>query len=127
MAEKGYKILARSRSLIELPWMGMVTSRQKIEKQPEVVKNVLRSIREVAVNVRRDKAGVVGYIEKSFKVAPRVAAESYEDINGVIIESLVMPEEQLKSYLDNASNRGELAKPLGVSDVFDLSLIKTLN
>jgi ABC-type nitrate/sulfonate/bicarbonate transport system substrate-binding protein len=127
MAEKGYKILARSRSLIELPWMGMVTSRQKIEKQPEVVKNVLRSIREVAVNVRRDKAGVVGYIEKSFKVAPRVAAESYEDINGVIIESLVMPEEQLKSYLDNASNRGELAKPLAVSDVFDLSLIKTLN
>ncbi|HEY7321669.1 MAG TPA: ABC transporter substrate-binding protein [Candidatus Binatia bacterium] len=127
MAEKGYKILARSRSLIELPWMGMVTSRQKIEKQPEVVKNVLRSIREVAVNVRRDKAGVVGYIEKTFKVAPRVAAEAYEDINGVIIESLVMPEEQLKSYLDNASNRGELAKPLGVSDVFDLSLIKTLN
>jgi ABC-type nitrate/sulfonate/bicarbonate transport system substrate-binding protein len=127
MAEKGYKILARSRSLIELPWMGMVTSRQKIEKQPEVVKNVLRSIREVAVNVRRDKAGVVGYIEKSFKVAPRVAAEAYEDINGVIIESLVMPEEQLKSYLDNASNRGELAKPLAVNDVFDLSLIKTLN
>ena len=53
-------------------------------------------------------------IEKSFKVTRRVAAEAYEDINGVIIERLVMPEDQRKSYLDNASNRGELAKPLAV-------------
>src|SRR6266850_40963 len=126
MAEKGYKILARSRSLIEVPWMGMVTSRQKIEKQPEVVKNVLRSIREVASNVRRDKPGVVAYIEKSFKVTPSVAAEAYEDINGVIIESLVMPEEQLKSYLDKASSRGEIPKPLAVGDAFDLSLLRSL-
>jgi ABC-type nitrate/sulfonate/bicarbonate transport system substrate-binding protein len=126
MAEKGYKILARSRSLIELPWMGVVTSRQKIEKQPELVRNVLRSIREVAINIRRDKAGVVSYIEKNFKVTPSVAAEAYEDINGVIIENLAMPEEQLKSYLDNASVRGEIPKPLTVSDVFDLSLIRSL-
>lgn len=126
MAEKGYKILARSRSLIELPWMGMSTSRQKIERQPEVVRNVLRSIREVAANIRRDKAGVVAYIEKNFKVTPGVAAEAYEDINGVIIESLVMPEEQLKSYLDKASSRGEIPKPLTIGDAFDLSLMRSL-
>ena len=126
MAEKGYKILARSRTLIEVPWMGMVTSKQKIEKQPELVRNVLRSIREVAANIRRDKPGVVAYIEKNFKVTPSVAAEAYEDINGVIIESLVMPEEQLKSYLDKASSRGEIPKPLAVSDVFDLPLIRSL-
>jgi NitT/TauT family transport system substrate-binding protein len=126
MAEKGYRILARSRTLIEVPWMGMVTSKQKIEKQPEVVKNVLRSIREVATNIRRNKPEVVAYIEKNFKVTPSVAAEAYEDINGVIIESLLMPEEQLKSYLDKASSRGEIPKPLAVSDAFDLSLIRSL-
>jgi ABC-type nitrate/sulfonate/bicarbonate transport system substrate-binding protein len=126
MAEKGYKILARSRSLIELPWMGMVTSRQKIEKQPELVKNVLRSMRDVVSNIRRDKAGVVSYIEKSFKVTPGVAAEAYEDINGVLIESLLMPDDQLKSYLDNANSRGEISKPLAITDAFDLSLLKSL-
>ena len=47
----------------------------------------------------------VAYIKKDFKVTPSVAAEAYEDINGVIIESLMMPEAQLKSYLDNASSR----------------------
>ena len=78
----------------------------------------------MATNVRRDKPGVVAYIEKSFKVTPNVAAEAYEDINGVIIESLVMPEEQLKGYLDKASSRGEIPKPLG--DAFDLSLLRSL-
>ena len=87
---------------------------------------MLRSIREVATNIRRDKPGVVAYIEKSFKVTPSVAAEAYEDINGVIIESLVMPEEQLKNYLDKASSRGEIPKPLAVSDAFDLSLLRSL-
>jgi ABC-type nitrate/sulfonate/bicarbonate transport system substrate-binding protein len=126
MAEKGYKVLARTRSLIELPWMGLVTSRQKIEKQPELVRNVLRSVRDAAADIRRDKAGVVAYIEKSFKVTPNVAAEAYEDINGVIVENLVMPDEKLKSYLDKAISRGEIAKPLAVSDAFDLSLMRTL-
>jgi ABC-type nitrate/sulfonate/bicarbonate transport system substrate-binding protein len=126
MAEKGYKILARSRSLIEVPWMGMVTSRQRIEKQPELVRNVLRSMRDVVSIIRRDKAGVVSYIEKSFKVTPDVAAEAYEDINGVLVENLLMPDEQLKSYLDKASSRGEIPKPLSVNDAFDLSLLKSL-
>ena len=126
MAEKGYKILARSRTLIEVPWMGMVTSRQKIEKEPELVRNVLRSLRDVAASIRRDKPGVVAYIEKSFKVTPAVAAEAYEDINGVIVEGLLMPEEQLKSYVEKAASRGEIPRPLSTSDVFDLSLLKSL-
>lgn len=83
MVEKGYKILARTRGLIDMPWMGLVASRQKIEKQPEQVKNVLRSIREVASVIRRDKTGLVSYIQKSFKVTPAVAAEAYEDIRGL--------------------------------------------
>jgi ABC-type nitrate/sulfonate/bicarbonate transport system substrate-binding protein len=126
MAEKGYKILARSRSLIEQPWMGLVASKQKIERQPEQVKNALRVVRDVLSAIRRDKPGVVAYIEKNFKVTAAVAAESYEDINGIMIESLTLPEEQLKDHLDRASSRGEISKPLSVGDVFDLSLVKSL-
>ena len=126
MAEKGYKILARSRSLIEVPWMGMVTSRQKIEKQPEQVRNALRSLRDVLSMIRRDKSGVVAYIEKNFNVTPAVANESYEDINGIIVENLQMPEEQLKNYLERASSRGEIGKPLTVSETFDFSSLRSL-
>ena len=44
----------------------------------------------------------------------------------VLIESLLMPDDQLKSYLDNANRRGEISKPLAINDAFDLSLLKSL-
>jgi len=126
MVEKGFKVLARSRSLVELPWMGMVTSRQKIDKQPELVRNVLRSLRDVLSAIRRDKPSVVAYIEKSFNVTPGVAAEAYDDINGIVVENLMMSDEQLKSYLERAYNRGDFSKPLNVSEAFDFSLVRNL-
>jgi ABC-type nitrate/sulfonate/bicarbonate transport system substrate-binding protein len=34
MAEKGFKILARSRSLAEAPWLGLVANRSKMDRHP---------------------------------------------------------------------------------------------
>lgn len=126
MAEKGFKILARSRSLAEAPWLGLVANRQKIEKQPEQVRNMLRSMREVIGVVRRDKPVVVGYIEKNFKVSAANANESYEDINGVIVDGLALREDQIQKYLDGAHARGEISKRLAASEVFDFSLLRSL-
>jgi ABC-type nitrate/sulfonate/bicarbonate transport system substrate-binding protein len=126
MAEKGFKILARSRSLIESPWLGLVASRQKLDKQAEQTRNVLRSMRDVIAAIRRDKAGIVAYIEKNFKVSAANAAESYEDINGVILDSMMMREDQIQKYLDNAHARGEIPKALAAGDMFDFSLVRNL-
>jgi len=126
MAEKGFRILARSRSLIESPWLGLVASRQKLDKQAEQTRNLLRSMRDVIVAIRRDKPAIVTYIEKNFKVSAANATESYEDINGVILESLMMRDDQIQKYLDNAYARSEIPKPLSASDMFDFSLVRNL-
>jgi len=126
MAERGYKVLAKSRSLPDLPWLGLVTSRQKIEKQPERVKSVLRAMREALDSIRVDRQGVVAYIEKNFNVNQTVATESAEDLRGVLVDGLMMPEEQIKHYLDSAHSRGELPKPLSFGDAFDFSALKNL-
>jgi len=124
MAQKGFKIFMRSRALVEAPWLGLVTSRQKIQKQPDQVRRMLRAVQEVLASIRQDRPGVIAYIEKNFNVNRAVAEESYEDIRGVIVDDLMMPENQVKSYLESAHAKGELSKPLGVSDVFDYSLLK---
>ena len=123
---KGYKILAKSRSLPDLPWLGLVTSRQKIERQPEQVKSVLRAMREALESIRADRQGVVAYIEKNFNVNQTIAAESSEDLRGVIVDGLTMPEEQIKRYLEGAHSRGEIPKPLPFGDAFDFSPLKSL-
>jgi ABC-type nitrate/sulfonate/bicarbonate transport system substrate-binding protein len=126
MAEKGFKILARSRALIESPWLGLVASRQKVEKQPEQARNMLRVMRDVIANIRRDKPAIVAYIEKNFKVTGANAAESYEDINGVMLDTMTMREDQIQKYLEGAYVRGEIPRPLSVAEMFDFSLVRGL-
>jgi ABC-type nitrate/sulfonate/bicarbonate transport system substrate-binding protein len=126
MAEKGYKILARSRSLAEAPWLGLVANRQKIEKQTEQVRNMLRSMRDVMTLMRRDKAAVTSYIEKNFSVSAANAAQSYDDISGVIVDGMMLHDEPIQKYLDSSHARGELSKRLMVSDMFDFTLLRSL-
>ncbi len=127
MAEKGYKILARSRSLLQdAPWLGLVASRQKIERQTEQVRNMLRSMRDVIGVIKRDKPAVVSYIERNFKVTPANANESYDDILGVMVDSLMLPDERIQKYLDGSFARGEISKRLTTGEMFDFSLLRGL-
>ena len=127
MAEKGYKILARSRALLQdAPWLGLVASRQKIERQTEQVKNMLRSMRDVIAVIKREKSAVVSYIEKNFKVSAANANESYEDIMGVMVEPLLLRDEQIQKYLDGSYARGEIPKRLTTAEMFDFTLLRAL-
>ena len=126
MAEKGFKILARSRGLAEAPWLGLVVHRQKMERQAEQVRKMLRSMRDVVVAIRRDKAAVISYIEKNFKVSQPNAASSYDDIAGVMVDSLLLGEKQIQDYLDGSHQRGEISKPIAAADMFDFSLLRNL-
>jgi NitT/TauT family transport system substrate-binding protein len=126
MAEKGFKILGRSRSLAEAPWLGLVVHRHKVERQPEQVRNMLRSMRDVTAVIRRDKPAVISYIEKNFKVSTANAASSYDDIAGVMVDSLMLSDKQIQEYLDGSYQRGELPKPIAASDMFDFSLLRSL-
>ena len=126
MAEKGFKILGRSRSLAEAPWLGLVVHRQKVERHPEQIRSMLRSMRDVTAVIRRDKPAVISYIEKNFKVSPANASSSYDDIIGVMVDSLMLSDKQIQDYLDGSHQRGELPKPVAASEMFDFSLLRSL-
>lgn len=126
VAEKGFKILARSRSLIESPWLGLVASKQKIDKQTEQTRKMLRSMRDVIAAIRRDKPAVISYIERNFNVTTANATESYEDINGVLIDSMMMRDDQIQKYLDGSLARAEIPKAVSAAEMFDFSLVRNL-
>jgi len=125
MAQKGFKIFMRSRALVEAPWLGLVTSRQKLQRQPDQVRRMLRAVQEVVASIRQDRPGVIAYIEKNFNVTRSVAEESYEDIRGVMVEDLMIPESQVKSYLESSHAKGELSRAIPVAEVIDYSFLKT--
>jgi hypothetical protein len=53
-------------------------------------------------------------------------SESYEDISGVLIDSMIMRDEQMQKYLDGLYQRGELTRPVSSNEMFDFSLLRNL-
>lgn len=60
----------------------------------------------------------------SLTALQQVSVEAYEEIRGVILANLMMPENRLQEYLEGAHRRGELNRMLQVNEVFDYSLLK---
>jgi len=87
---------------------------------------MLRSMRDVIGVIRRDKAAVISYIEKNFKVSSANATESYDDIAGVMVDSLLLRDEQIQKYLDASFARGEIPKRLTTAEMCDFSLLRSL-
>jgi ABC-type nitrate/sulfonate/bicarbonate transport system substrate-binding protein len=125
MVVKGFKILQRSRGLIEVPSNGLVTSRDKIQKQPQKVSSVLKAMLESLRLIRQDRPAVAEYIRKNFSVTQRVAEEAYDDLVGVMLPDMIWHEDKFKSYLESGYVRTE-SKAISVADIVDYSLLRGL-
>ena len=125
MVIKGFRIIQRSRGIVEVPSNGLVTSRDKLQRQPQKVGSTLRAMVESLRLIRQDRAAVVEYIRKSFSVQPRVAEEAYDDLVGIMLPDMIWPEEKLKTYLASGYVRTE-GKPVSVADVVDYSFLRAL-
>ena len=127
MARKGFKILMRSGDVIDSsPFNGLVTTTQRLQTHPDRIKNALKAMLESLRSIRQDTKGVISYIRENFNVDQGVAEEAYDDIIGVMLDDLLMPESALKKYLEIAYARGDVSKVMAVSEVIDYSLLRAL-
>jgi NitT/TauT family transport system substrate-binding protein len=127
MARQGFKILMRSGDVIDLsPFNGLVTTTQRLQTHSGRIKNTLKAMIESLRTIRQDKKGVLAYIQKTFNVDLGVAEEAYDDIIGVMLDDMYMPESALKKYLETAYARGDIAKAMAVNEIVDYSLLRSL-
>ena len=127
MARKGFKILMRSGDVIDSsPFNGLVTTTQRLQTHPERIRSALKAMIESSRIIRQDKRGLIPYIQNSFNVDLGVAEEAYDDIIGVMLDDLFMPESALKKYLDAAYARGDISKAMTVNEIVDYSFLRSV-
>lgn len=127
MARKGFKVLRRSGDVIDAsPFNGLVTTREKIQKQPDRIRNTLKAMLEAIKSIRQDRKAVIAYVMESFAIDQRVAEEAYDDISGVLLDDMMMAESGLNKYLEMIYGRGETTKPLTANEIVDYSFLKSL-
>jgi hypothetical protein len=108
------------------PFNGLVTTTQRLQTHSGRIKNALKAMIESLRMIRQDKKGVLAYIQKTFNVDAGVAEEAYDDIIGVMLDDMYMPESALKKYLETAYARGDIAKAMTVNEIVDYSLLRSV-
>lgn len=126
MVLQGFKVLARTGDVVESPFNGMVTSRERLRNQPKRIRKSLKALLESFRRIKQDRAGSIDYIRQSFKVSDRIAENAYNEIREVMLDDMIMPEERLKKALEGPYSRSENVKNVPISEAVDYSILRSL-
>ena len=122
MTQKGYRELASALEFDQRSASGgIATHESKLKKDPAGVRAVLRATLEAMEFNRREKAWMVSYIEKKWKLSPKIAEQSYGVwLNGATADGKISIKD-LQEIYDEALAAKLIPSSVPVAKVMDYS------
>lgn len=122
LKQKGYNILVNAGDHIELPVTGLSTSVERIQKNPEEVKAVLRAIHRGLRSIKMNREGSIKMIIKFLRVEPAIAEETYDLSAKYLSDSGVSSEQAIQAAIENLGGTADVK--IASSAVADFSLLR---
>jgi len=124
MTQKGYRELGSALEFNQRsPSGGIATHEAKLKKDPAGVKAVVRATFEAMEFNRREKTWMVNYIQNKWKLAPKVAEESYRVwLNGFTSDGKI-PLKDLQDIYDEALAAKLIPSAVPVPKVMDYTFV----
>jgi len=123
MKQKGFIQLASTDSVGVFPNTGLQVQKVKLEKNRPQAKRMVRAFLDSLKYIANEKARTTDYIQRTWKLAPEVAEQTYKDF----LPSLPMDGKislaALQDYLDQAQRSNELPHRVDVNTLVDYSLL----
>jgi ABC-type nitrate/sulfonate/bicarbonate transport system substrate-binding protein len=124
MTQRGYRELASALEFNQRSASGGIATREvKLKQDPSQVKAVIRATFEAMDFNRKEKTWMVNYIQNKWKLAPKVAAESYRTwLNGFTSDGKI-PFRDLQEIYDAALASQLIPTAVPVPKVMDYTLL----
>jgi len=122
LKQKGYNILVNSGDYIELPVTGLSTSVERLQKNPEEVKAVLRAIYRGLRFIRENREGSVKLIMKFLRVDSAIAEETYDLSSKYLSETGISSDRAIQAAIENLGGGGDTKTDSAT--VADFSLLR---
>jgi ABC-type nitrate/sulfonate/bicarbonate transport system substrate-binding protein len=123
MVQKGYRDIASGPEFnLRSASGGIATHENKLKRDSAGVKAVIRATFEAMEFNRREKTWMVNYIAGKWKIAPKIAEESYKAwLNGFTTDGKI-PIKDLQDIYDQAYASKLIPTPVPAAQVMDYSL-----
>lgn len=127
MRQKGFKELLFAGTVMQQPLTGIATTREKVEKNPDQVKKMLRGFLRALRAMRQEKKEVVEFIGRKFNLDAATAEETYKVVLQTLSEDGTVSEDALKDLLEQTKREAGVTREVSLGDVVDYRLLKEVS
>jgi NitT/TauT family transport system substrate-binding protein len=124
MKQKGFKELIFAGSVMSQPLTGIATTKDKIEKNPDQVRRVLRGFLRALRAMRQEKKDVVEFIGRKFNLDAPTAEETYKVVLQTLSEDGTVGPEALQDLLEQTKKETGVTREISVGDIVDYRMLK---
>jgi len=124
MKQKGFKELIYAGKVMSQPLTGLATSKDKVEKQPEQARRMLRGFIRSMKAMREDRKGVVEFIAKKFSLDAATAEETYKIMIQTLTDDGTINDADLTDLLEETKQEAGVKRAVALKDIVDYSLLR---
>lgn len=124
MKQKGFKELIFAGSVMSQPLTGIATTKDKIEKNPDQVRRVLRGFLRALRAVKQEKKDVVEFIGRKFNLDAPTAEETYKVVLQTLSEDGTVGADALQDLLEQTKKETGVTREISVGDIVDYRMLK---
>lgn len=127
LTQKGFKELIFTGKVLTQPLTGIATSRDRIDKNPEQIRRMLRGFLRSLKAVKEDKKDAVEFIGRRFSLDPATAEETHKIVLQTLSDDGTVSDAALKDLLELTKAETGVKRELNIRDIVDYSLVRQLH
>ena len=124
LTQKGFKELIFTGKVLTQPLTGIATSRERVERNPEQIKKMLRGFLRSLKAVKEDKKDVVEFIGRRFSLDPATAEATHRIVLQTLSDDGTVSDAVLKDLLEQTKIETGVKKDINLRDIVDYSLLR---
>jgi ABC-type nitrate/sulfonate/bicarbonate transport system substrate-binding protein len=124
MEQKGFKELIYAGKVMSQPLTGLATSKDRVEKQPEQARRMLRGFIRSMRAMKDDRRGVTDFVAKKFSLDGPTAEETYRIMIQTLTEDGTMSDGDLNELLEETKQEAGVKRAIALRDIVDYSLLR---
>ncbi len=124
MKQKGFKELIYAGKVMSQPLTGLATSKDKVEKQPDQARRMLRGFIRSMKAMKEDRKGVTEFIAKKFSLDAPTAEETYKIMIQTLTDDGTIGDADLNALLEETKQEAGVKRAIAVRDIVDYSLLR---
>jgi NitT/TauT family transport system substrate-binding protein len=124
MKQKGFKELIYAGKVMSQPLTGLATSKDKVEKQPDQARRMLRGFIRSMKAMKEERKGVTDFIAKRFSLDASTAEETYKIMIQTLTDDGTINDADLNVLLEETKQEAGVKRTIAVRDIVDYSLLR---